>query len=545
MIETITRWITACNEGHSREAPLHTRSTFPLCQRAEIETLPTRVLDLGSGNRNEDPVLVETCGLTARYVCLSHCWGQSQCIKTTRSTHDKWKLGIPWSMLPQTYQDAIVITRWLGIQYIWIDSLCIIQDDSADWERQSSRMAAIYGNSFLTIAATSAADGNGGCLPTYNPQLHELSFYTPTGEQHTVFVRKHLAHRPYSDRYDEKIHNPPLLKRAWTFQEHLLAPRVLQCTQSELIWECNSALCCECSYLQPGDAFFKSAYAKATTTSKTKGLLLVDEDSTSVPELITLSQTSDVKTHWEELVQRYSKRRLTFPSDKLPALSGIAKQLQPLLGPGYFAGLWEQDLLHGLFWEVQLRVYPRRTAEYTAPTWSWASVDGQVFYAGKIDLSKPHAEIIAVHCLPSGQDPTGQVAQGASITICAELVAVQLVYDDHNFHPGELEYYVSMNDEEEEEEGEDYPVYGDKKVCADYQLAEHGAFYIPPGQAVFCLRIGTPIDRNRPAHEAWCQALVLRQVAEASYVRIGMVKLTARRTTRWFDKVHRSFVTIL
>ena len=541
MMETISRWITVCNEGHSRVPPSHTGSTFPLCKRAEIETLPTRVLDLGLGDRNEDPALIETCGLAGRYVCLSHCWGQSRCIKTTRSTHDKWKLGIPWSMLPQTYQDAIVITRRLGIQYIWIDSLCIIQDDSADWERESSQMASVYGNSFLTIAATFAADGNGGCFPTYSVQLHELSLLTPTGEQHTVFVRKHLPHSPYSDRYDERNQNPPLLERAWTFQEHLLAPRVLQCTKSELIWECNSALCCECSYLQPGDAFFKSAYAKATTTSETKPLLPLDENSTTVPGLITLSQISDVRAHWEELVQRYSKRRLTFSSDKLPALSGIAKQLQPLLGPGYFAGLWEQDLLHGLFWEVQSRVSPRRTAEYTAPTWSWASVNGQVFYAGKIDFSKPHAQIIATHCLPSGQDPTGQVARGASITICAELVAVQLVYDDHILDPRELEYYVSMYDEEE---GEHYPVYRDKNVRADYQLAEHGAFRIPPGQVVFCLRIGTPVDRNRPAHEAWCQALVLRQVAEASYVRIGMVKFSAGRTVRWFDKVPRSFVTI-
>ena len=355
---------------------------------------------------------------------------------------------------------------------------------------------------------------------------------------HTVFVRKHIPHSPYSDRYDERSHNPPLLERAWTFQEHLLAPRVLQCTQSELIWECSSALYCECSYLKPGDAFFKSAYAKVTTISKTKAL-----HSAPVPELVILPQISNVTTYWEELVQRYSKRRLTFFSDKLPALSGIAKQLQPLLGPGYFAGLWEQDLLHGLFWEVQLRVYPRRTTEYTAPTWSWASVDGQVFYPSQIDLSKPHAEIIAVRCLPSGQDPTGQVVQGASITICAELVAVRLLYNDRSSDPDELDYYVSMCDEEDE--GNHSRVYGDRRVCADYQLAERGAFYVPPGQIVFCLRIGTPIDRNRRAHEARGQALVLRQIAEASYVRIGMVKFAAERTARWFDKVPRSFVTIL
>ena len=302
-------------------------------------------------------------------------------------------------------------------------------------------------------------------------------------------------------------------------------------------------MCCECSYLKPGDAFFKGAHAKVTTTSRTKALLeLLDKDSTAVPEFIALSQISDITTHWEELVHRYSKRRLTFFSDKLPALSGIAKQMQPLLGPGYFAGLWEQDLLHGLFWEVQLRVYPRRTAEYTAPTWSWASVDGEVSYAGRINLSKPHAQIIAIHCIPLGKDPTGQIAQGASITICAELIAVRLVYDDHIFDPSELEYYVSMNDEEA---CKDRPVYRDKNVRADYQLAESGPFHIPPGQGVFCLRIGTPVDRNRPAHEAWCQALVLRQVAEAFYIRIGIVKFTAERTARWFDQVPRSIVTIL
>ena len=446
-------------------------------------------------------------------------------------------------MLPRTFRDAIIITRRLGIQYIWIDALCIIQDNPLDWEQESGQMASIYGGSYLTIAATFAADGNGGCFPTANAsdlQPRKLVSQTLSGEQYTVFVRKHLVHNPYSDRYTEPSDAPPLLKRAWTFQEYLLAPRVLQCTQSEFIWVCNFTLCCECSHLKPDDVFVKSEHAEIIAMNKIEASTLPDRVYVPGPRPKSQSQITDLADRWEELVLRYTSRQLTFFSDKLPALSGIARQMQPFLGPGYFAGLWEQDLLHGLFWEVQPYICPRRMVACTAPTWSWASVDGQVQYRARLDTSKPHAQIMAIHCLPSGRDPTGQVAKGASITLCAELVAVRLVHKHDILGSTKIDYYISKEREED-----DYSVFRDRFVHADYQLAERGAFYLSPGQVVFCLRLGTPMDRCRLADEAWCRALVLHQVEEGVYVRFGLVGLSPQTTIRLFDQIPRSVITIL
>ena len=236
-------------------------------------------------------------------------------------------------------------------------------------------------------------------------------------------------------------------------QEFFSAPRVLQCTQYEFIWVCNSTLCCEYGYLQPHDVFVKREHAELIVTNQNQPSNLSDKDSTPVPEYGKGSQVGDLAKHWEELVLRYTSRSLTFFSDKLPALSGIARQIQPFLGPGYFAGLWEQDLPHGLFWEVPTHVNPCRPAECNAPTWSWASVDGQVQYTARLDAAEPHAQILAIHCVPSTRDPTGQVAKGASITLCAELVAVQLVHepdsDDDDDEQTGLEYYLSKETQED------------------------------------------------------------------------------------------------
>ena len=108
--------------------------------------------------------LYETQRELAHYTTLSHCWGKKRIVTTTKATLGQRKLEVQWPRLSRTFQDAINITRALGIRYIWIDSLCIIQDDKEDWERESAKMAEIYSCSYLNLAATGSADGDGGCF---------------------------------------------------------------------------------------------------------------------------------------------------------------------------------------------------------------------------------------------------------------------------------------------------------------------------------------------------------------------------------------------
>ncbi|KAK0713227.1 heterokaryon incompatibility protein-domain-containing protein, partial [Lasiosphaeria miniovina] len=148
----VLHWMQDCIALHQR------------CAKNSSTPLPRRVLDLESLNAKDNLSVHESDNETGRYMCLSHCWGGSKYpAKTTSLTLEQNKESIPWDSLPKKFQDAIVFTRWLKVRYLWIDSLCIIQDSGQDW-LESVKMVDIYRNSFLTIASTS--DGGGLFYPT-------------------------------------------------------------------------------------------------------------------------------------------------------------------------------------------------------------------------------------------------------------------------------------------------------------------------------------------------------------------------------------------
>ncbi|KAI9152263.1 hypothetical protein HJFPF1_09492 [Paramyrothecium foliicola] len=136
-----------------------------LCQLPEITPLPSRVLDVGTP-KSEDEIrfvrLLNTRETFGNYVCLSHCWGGHSTIKTTKETLEKHTGGIPISSLPKTFCDAVIFTHRLGLRYLWIDSLCIVQDDKDDWLRESQNMAGIYSNCYVCLAATVSENSHDG-----------------------------------------------------------------------------------------------------------------------------------------------------------------------------------------------------------------------------------------------------------------------------------------------------------------------------------------------------------------------------------------------
>lgn len=147
-------WIKDCEMTHGQ------------CGSGRDVSLPKRCLDLKPTSIPDGSAiqLVETHGSTGTYACLSHCWGKDKLITTTSQTIASHLSGIPLAVLPKTFGDAVTLTRNLGLRYLWIDSLCIIQDSREDWQIESSKMADIYHNSFLTIAAISSPDSRGGCF---------------------------------------------------------------------------------------------------------------------------------------------------------------------------------------------------------------------------------------------------------------------------------------------------------------------------------------------------------------------------------------------
>jgi hypothetical protein len=150
----IIRWLQDCEGSHECSR-----------YRRAITKLPTRVLDLGEDPQPQDPIkLFETEGIEGTYMTLSHCWGPAHFITTTEATIERRIAGIPLADLPQTFKDAVSLTRNLKIRYLWIDSLCTKQLDKDDWEIEAGKMGSVYSQSFLNIAATSSAEGSGGCF---------------------------------------------------------------------------------------------------------------------------------------------------------------------------------------------------------------------------------------------------------------------------------------------------------------------------------------------------------------------------------------------
>jgi len=218
------------------------------CQPCTVTFLPKRTLHFKQSPTGVMNVqLIENTAQRGCYVALSHCWGSSQHCVLTSEKLAAYQISVPWERLPKTFQDAIIFSANLDVYHIWIDALCIIQDQPSDWEVESAKMADIYQNSYITLAATASKDGMGGLYPdTHTAATAECELYTngPTG----IRVRKKVRHWTWPPtKASSELY--PLLSRAWAFQERILSSRTLHFCKKELVWECKEAILCECGSL--------------------------------------------------------------------------------------------------------------------------------------------------------------------------------------------------------------------------------------------------------------------------------------------------------
>lgn len=305
--------------------------------------------------------LIDTQGKAFEYIALSHCWGSNPTITATKSNWKQLASNIPFESLPPLFQDAVIIVRQLGIRYIWIDSLCIIQDSVRDWETESAKMGGIYENSYVTISATSSGDGDARCL-TGRKKPVRLNYENTNGKESVLRARKVKDHHPNVDEDTPAKPIGRLMTRSWTLQEHVLSTRVLHYTDTELLFECKTSFRCECC---------PSRKSYPTTPAL-------------IPKAIARSRKnrSAVWDAWHRIVEEYSKRDLTVANDKLPAISGIASKIKAATKSSYLAGVWEQNLASDLLWSTSLDTLPDAhyfaLSNYRAPSFSWASLNTPV-----------------------------------------------------------------------------------------------------------------------------------------------------------------------
>ncbi|KAK7398743.1 hypothetical protein QQX98_011887 [Neonectria punicea] len=379
-------WLRECGDSHE------------VCRSAKKLGQPTRLISIS--NDAVKLVLTENWEAFPPYATLSYCWGRKHFPMLTRDKLDLFLEAIPIKDLPQTFKDAIRVARTLGLAYIWIDSLCIIQQDDNDWRYESGQMRSVYGGTHVNLAASSATSVYEGlCL---KPTQYSGGFCARVTT--SEYCRGQTFHA--SEVYNESSSETYLATRAWTFQEKLLAPRTISFGAQGVFWECRSGIKSE--FLPDG---FPGLH----------GSLLVGPENRA--------------WDWSDIVWNYSAADLTHGSDKLAAISGIAARQHAITGEQYLAGMWRRRFITQLPWSVRYEdPTPRKKRpEWRAPTWSWASVDGQVAYwagwdhDGLVKEMEEYIRVLDVWTIPSGSDPFGPVSGGELSVACSVLVRGYLV----------------------------------------------------------------------------------------------------------------------
>ncbi|KAF2025060.1 HET-domain-containing protein [Setomelanomma holmii] len=326
----------------------------PRCQ-ASAPCTPARLIDIGLAYTATIRLIAFSDGSTTnpKYACLSHCWGHTQSKHMTYNENlDANMKGIPLAELPRTFRDAVDVTRALGLRYLWIDSLCIVQNSKSDWATHVEVMASIYENAHVTLAAGASSDDEGG-------------FFA-----HTLYIRRSIDHPDAGWPAGEVL---PLMQRGWCFQERLLARRYLLFGSKEILWECREEVACSCSMAEgpfnPRDTGIEASF-RGSPATKT--------------QLSSPDPDMDSPSFWRSLVTEYTARRLTYPQDKLPALAGLANVFE---ARSYLEGLWMPSLHQDFCWvssgEEASLGRPRK-----GPSWSWVySADVRIDWPRLYDIN--------------------------------------------------------------------------------------------------------------------------------------------------------------
>lgn len=413
-MEQVIKWVTTCDQTHSRECHPDVRYD---------REPPTRLIDLSDPNgtlawppcpSHRFQIIKTSERSVDKYVTLSHCWGEKEFARLLMANISTFmSQGIEWSEIcrNKNFSHACEVMHRLKVRYIWIDSLCIIQDCKEDWEHEAPLMHKVYRNSYCNIAASDSSNSEGGLFRLRTLDDVVLARYPLDGEILTGVLAGAWRIVP-EDLWDRGLLEHPLYGRGWVFQgmyspsssspeivrtkaqrftsisqtERMLAPRALHFTSTQIFWDCPTHSACESlpgglprelDYSASIDRSWRAQLqqplagraATGTKIEKTTGSLL-----TSLPDV--------PYEFWGIAVRNYTSCALSFHSDRLKALSGIAQLVQNTRGgEKYVAGLWETDLVVQLAWMVVDPVgseRPELGGNMRFPTWSWASVTGQV-----------------------------------------------------------------------------------------------------------------------------------------------------------------------
>ncbi|KAF2855715.1 HET-domain-containing protein [Plenodomus tracheiphilus IPT5] len=364
----IKKWIRDCSINHKN---------CPKRAGAGKKWVPTRLLAIGGKREGESIRVVDTrsANIKGPYVTLSHCWGPSPEKRKDTLTAQSWKeftsVGVPWSYLSNNFRQAIEVARFLEIDYIWIDSLCIIQGDVKDWMNEGTLMHKVYRNSYCNIAAADAANSKEGLFRKRVPQEVTPARFEGDGASPIFGRQKWRIMR--ADVWEHDLLSRPLYKRGWVFQERMLAPRILHFCQHQIFWDCAEISACESL---PGGLPLPLDQL-SSIDRHWRGRLQEGGSNSS----LMLSATNDdsPEDFWKAAVAAYTSLDLTKQIDKRLAVWGIAKLVRDSLDEEYAVGMWSSFLEEQLAWKVADHAVSQRPEDLRVnPSWSWVSVNGRI-----------------------------------------------------------------------------------------------------------------------------------------------------------------------
>ena len=406
-LEVSRSWLQRCLNSHQicNDGISWTQHGY----HAAASNLPRRLVDL----MHNDAVKVIDCkdwlvnhlaspAELREYCTLSYRWGQTTHDYVLKASFNTF-LEMPLTSMPQTFKDAFAVVRALGVRFLWIDALCIVQpsaDDDSDWQAEGPRMGTIYQNSILTIAATCALHAHQGFLAQTGNSVFTAKPCIATRlvkDEYDFWQTKEVLVKASTPGFFQCVSNSTLNERGWVMQERALSKRVVHFTEHGIFWECGAIKAHNVygdlgAQLDRGACRHKEGIMSVARSRRTQHLCPVE---------------------WFHFVKHYSYAQFTHPRDRLMALSSVARAVQPVIGADYLAGLWRNDLLRGLEWHCFKPEPKPRT--HKAPTWSWASVGSGVEFTvlGMDTFSHKVAEVIDAEIQPSpGNDHYGEISKG-------------------------------------------------------------------------------------------------------------------------------------
>ncbi|KAI8667661.1 HET domain-containing protein [Fusarium keratoplasticum] len=344
-------------------------------ERINLADIPSRLLDVQAGaGRHIKLIKFDTLSdieqamfCSSGFAALSYCWGGQQSFTLTRSQSQHLYGGFSPSELPKTIQDAIRVTREIGLRYLWVDALCIQQDSDQDKAAEISRMERYYGSATVTICAAAASTAEQGFL--FRRKNHPFD----AGPFRIRLRNRNGIDEGYIYLLKEGDGPPdPTTTRGWTMQESFLSRRILIYSERQLYWTCTTSMCgCGGSFMSMAER------VSGNYMSLVKYIQ-------PIGDLIYLPTANQ----WQDLLMNYTTRHIGVPGDKLLAISALVAHLWNISKdrrekPAYIAGLFvnlaeSASFLEQLRWNAVDPAKSRRASVYRAPSWSWAAIDGPI-----------------------------------------------------------------------------------------------------------------------------------------------------------------------